>query len=490
MATEAREAREPLDLLITGGTVVTMDGAFRVIPNGAVGVRGERIAAVDAAASLAERYTAARTLDATGMIVLPGLIDAHAHAGHGLTKGLLEGRGGDVWLPTMARFYHHLTTPEFWHAEGLLSATERLKFGVTTGLSMPGSMPRIDDLRYAGEGARAYEAVGIRYVIAVGPPSGPWPRTFTGLATGRPVERTVTLDEALANTEAAVQQYHGTANGRVRVAASASALTAEATVRSGDDAASGESIRQGRELRCIADTYGVPLHAHAYRGMIAQAARAYPDIFGPDLTLAHCTGISDDEVRILGAARVNVAHGPLTHAFVSAWCPVIELLEAGANVVISTDGSSPDRSMDLLGNVHPAMQLQRVHYRDPAVLPAGKALAMVTIDAARALGVGDELGSLEAGKRADIAIVNARQPHLAPYAAALAPVVLAYFATGQDVDTVLVDGKVLMEGRRVLAVDESAVLAGAEREAFALLDRADARHALDLPAHFWTGTRY
>lgn len=476
----AADAREPLDLLITGGTVVTMDGAFRVIADGAVAVRGERIVAVS---------TAARTLDAAGKIVMPGLIDAHAHAGHGLTKGLLEGAGGGVWLPAMERFYHHTTTRAFWYAEGLLSATERLKFGVTTGLAMPGSMPRIDDLRYAGEGVRAYEAVGIRYVLAIGPPSGPWPRTFTSWETGHPIERTVTLDEALARTEEAVQAFHGQANGRIRVAASASGLTVETSVNGGD-APSAASIRQGRELRRIADTYKVPLHMHAYGGMVAQAARGYGEIFGPDLTLAHCTGIGDDEVRILGAAGVNVAHGPLTHAFISAWCPVIELMEAGANVLITTDGSSPDRSLDLLANVHPAMQLQRVHYRDPAVLPAGKALAMVTILAARALGLADELGSLEAGKRADIVLVDARQPHLAPYADALAPVALAYFATGQDVDTVLVDGQVLMEGRRVQTVDETAVLAGAEREAFALLDRAGARAALDLPAHFWTGLRY
>lgn len=480
--------REPLDLVIAGGTVVTMDGGFRVIPRGAVGIRADRLAAVGRADEVAAHYDAARTIDAGGKIVLPGLIDIHAHAGHGLTKGLLEGRGGEAWLPLMERLYHRTTTPEFWYAEGLLSATERLKFGVTTGLSMPGSMPRVDDLRYAAEGVRAYEEVGLRYVLAIGPANGPWPRTFARWDGGRPVEYQVTLDEALAKTEAAVEQFNGRANGRIRVAPGASAITVEPRA-SGPDA-SRDSIRQGRELRRIADRYGVPLHAHAYGGMIRQAARAYPELLGPDLSLAHCTGIDAEEVRLLGEAGVSVAHGPLTHAFITAWCPVLELLAAGANVVIATDGSSPDRSFDLLAQVHPAIQLQRVYYRDPAVLPAGKALTMVTIDAARALGLADQIGSLEVGKRADVIVLDARQPHLAPFADVLAPLRLAYAATGQDVETVIVDGRVLMEGRCILTVDEGTVLAGAEREAWALLDRGDARDALELPAGFWTGLHY
>jgi cytosine/adenosine deaminase-related metal-dependent hydrolase len=243
-------------------------------------------------------------------------------------------------------------------------------------------------------------------------------------------------------------------------------------------------------VRHLADRYRVPIHTHAFGGMIRQVARHYPELLGPDLSIAHCTGLDDEEVRILGEARASVAHGPLTHAFVAAWCPVMELLEAGANVVIATDASAPDRSYDLLAQVHPAMQLQRVHYRDSSVLPAGKALAMVTIDAARALGLADEIGSLAVGKKADVILLDARQPHWSPFAADLAPHRLAYMATGQDVEIAIVDGRVLLEDRRVLTVDVPAVLAGAEREARAALERAGATDALALPPTFWTGTRY
>lgn len=484
----AEATPELLDILVTGGTVVTMDAGFRVIERGAVALRGDRIVAVGPADELAPRYEAIRTIDAGGKIVLPGLIDAHAHAGHGLTKGLAEGRGGTRWLELMERLYHRAATPEFWYAEGLLSATERLKFGVTTGLAMPGSSPRIDDLRPAGESIRAYEEVGLRYVLAIGPPDGPWPRKFVRWQDGRPSERSVTLEEALATSEEAVQTFNGRSGVRIRISLGPSSL---APGYAPDAArASEEALLQARELRRLADTYGVSLHTHAYGGMIFQAARDYPELLGHDLSLAHCTGIGPDEVQLLADAGVSVVHGPYTHAYIAARCPVVELVEAGVTVAIGTDGSAPDRSFDLLAQVHPAMQLQRVHFADAAALPAGKALAMVTIDAARALGLDRDLGSLEVGKKADLIVVNARQPHLAPHAAALAPLRLAYAASGADVETVIVNGWVLMERRRLLTVDEAAVLALAQREADALLDRGAAREALDLPAGFWTGARY
>lgn len=481
-------APEAVDIVVSGGTVITMDPNFRVLSPGTVVLRGDRIAAVGLTDELAGRYEAARTIDARGKIVMPGLIDAHAHAGHGLTKGLAEGRGGAYWLALMEALYHRATTPEFWYVEGLLSAVERLKFGVTTGLAMPGSMPRIDDLRYAGEGVRAFEEVGLRYILAIGPPPGPWPRTFVSWESGTPVERRVTLDEALAITEAAIAAFQGRAARRIRVTVGPSALAPD--LLAGSPTSADLARVQAREARALANRHGVGIHTHAYGGMVVHAARQYPELLNNDLSLAHCTGISPDEVRLLADAGVAVVHGPYTHAFIEARCPVIELLDAGVTVAIGTDGSSPDRSFDLLAQVHPAIQLQRVHFADPAVLPAGKALAMVTIDAARTLGLQGDIGSLEAGKKADVIVIDAEQPHLVPHAAALAPLRLAYAATGSDVETVIVNGWVLMEERRLLTVDEGRVLRLAQHEAEALLERGAATEALALPLGFWTATRY
>lgn len=480
---------EQLDLLISGGTVVTMDGTFRVIADGAVGIRAGRLVVVGPASTITEDYAATRTIDATGKIVMPGLVDAHAHAGHGLTKGLLEGRGKG-WMELMETLYHRASTPAFWYAEGLLSALERLQFGVTTGLSLPGSLPRIDDLRYVGESIRAHEEVGIRYIAAVGPPVGPWPRTFANWDSGQPQERELSLDEALDKTEEAIAAFHGRADGRIRVYPTPSNITMDPNGKLDGPDPRPDSIQVGRAIRRMADRYRVPIHTHAFGGMIRQVARGYPELLGPDISIAHCTGLDAEEVRILGEAGASVAHGPLTYAVVHARCPVMELLEAGANVVISTDASSPDRSYDLLAQVHPAIQLQRVHYQDGAVLPGGKALAMVTIDAARALGMQDEIGSLEIGKKADLILIDAQRPHFHPFVAELAPHRLAYMATGQDVQTVIVDGRILMEDRQILTTDTQAALVAADAEAWSALRRAEATDALPLPRDFWTALRY
>src|SRR3712207_1038013 len=176
------------DLLIAGGTVLTMDATRRVLDDGAVFIRGNRIAEVGSAAELRPRYAGAETVDATGMAVLPGLIDAHGHAGHTLTKGVAEHVGSAAWNPIVERIYFHHTTPDFWLAESRLAALERLKFGVTTGTSMVGASPRPDDPIYAGMVARGYAELGIRAIVALGTPGGGWPKTFTSLITGRPVE--------------------------------------------------------------------------------------------------------------------------------------------------------------------------------------------------------------------------------------------------------------------------------------------------------------
>src|SRR5699024_6751353 len=124
---------------------------------------------------------------------------------------------------------------------------------------------------------------------------------------------------------------------------------------------------------------GVGIHAHAYMGQIKAAADAFPDILNEKLCLAHCAGITAGEIRIMAENGVSASHGPLTKAYARDRFPVIEALDAGVNVVISTDGSGPDRSFDLLSQGRIAVQLQRVHFQDTFLLPSGKALEMMTI---------------------------------------------------------------------------------------------------------------
>ena len=160
-----------------------------------------------------------------------------------------------------------------------------------------------------------------------------------------------------------------------------------------------------------------------------------------------------------------------------------ELRAAGVTVMLGSDGVAPDRSYDMFRHMFQAMRYHRFHFRDPDVLPAGKVLEMVTIDAARALGLEGEIGSLEPGKRADLILIDMFKPHLLPLNMPLYRV--AYFANGNDVETVIVNGRILMRDREVLTVDEVEVMELAQRETEAALHRTGLEHLVETPEGFW-----
>jgi 5-methylthioadenosine/S-adenosylhomocysteine deaminase len=167
---------------------------------------------------------------------------------------------------------------------------------------------------------------------------------------------------------------------------------------------------------------------------------------------------------------------------------VIEALDAGVNVAVSTDGSGPDRSFDLLSQARVAMQLQQVHFRDTSLLPPGKLLEMITIDAARALGMANEIGSIEPGKKADIIAIDLRSARMAPRL--MLPQRVIYVGSGLDTEFMMVDGRVLMQDRRYQWIDVDTILDDAQRAAYAAFDRAGVRGALEQHPREWGQVRY
>lgn len=471
-----------LDLVVTGGTVITMDGERRVLPGGAVGVRDGAIVAVEADPAALE--PAQETIDARGHIVLPGIVDTHGHAGHSLTRGLGEGLDEGGWSDIVEAIYFHASDIRFWEAESRLAALERLRFGVTTSVSMTGSSPRIDDARYAVAASAGYRELGLRHITAAGPPGGrPWPQRYTErLEDGSTREHEIDLDQALAVTEEALQAFHDLDGNRVRFYVGPSAICP--TTDPDDD----HARRQVRGVRSLVERYDAGLHTHAYRGQILAAQAIDPEILGPHACLAHCAGIGADEIAILAQTGASASSGPLTHAFALNRFPVIEALDAGVNVVFSTDGSAPDRSFDLIDQARIGVQLQRAHFADTNLLPVGKTLGMITIDAARALNMEREIGSLEPGKRADVILIDSRQAHLAPEI--LAPLRVIGHASGHDVTTVVVDGQVLMRDRAVSGVDEGAILLGAHDALMATWERAGFGDINAQHPDTWHGIRY
>ena len=460
----------PEPQIITGGLVVTMDAARRVISDGAVLVRDGRIAGIGPAADFAA--TPGRRIDATGMIVLPGLIDAHAHAGHCLVKTLGAGDGAR-WTQAVEEIYPRGSTPEFWGADGRLAALERLRAGITTGLAIFGAYgSRTDTPEAALAHAAGYAEVGIRLVICPGASPPPFPNRFSRWEGETATELLVGLDTQLAVCDGLISSLHGEMT-RVMLAA---------PVGTTDD-----YLAVAREVRALSRARGVGFTQDGHRtGTVRAAAEA--GLLGPDALLSHCIDIEADEIAAIIESDTRVAHNPSANFSIIGRCPAIELMEGGATVAICSDGTAPDRPFDLFRHMAQAMHYHRRHFRDARVLPPGKALEMITIDAARALGLDAEIGSLEPGKRADITLVDMRKPHLTP---PLQPLYrLVCFANAGDVDTVMVGGRVVMAGRAVATVDEHQVMADATREITRALDRTGLHGMAETPANFWRGVRY
>lgn len=454
--------------LFTNACIITMDPARRILEGAALRVTGERITAIghDLSPEPGEQV-----LDCAGKLLIPGLIDAHGHAGHSLIRGL-GADTGPLWMKIVTPLYWHWTTHEFWRAEGLVSGLERLRAGVTTGVSVVTSMPRSDDPEIAISHARAYAETGLREIVCTGPGGLPWPQAATRWRNGQPERREAGLEEMLEGAEAVIQSLNGAEGGRIMTYLTPFTIVPSietSNISSPDQAIAltDDDRKHARLVRELARKYGVRLHSDAFAGHIRLAAQDKENaLLGPDIHLQHCWGISPAEIDILAETGTSVTHAPPGRS-----TPVIEMMAAGINVGITTDGTAPNRFFDLLQTARLFQSVQHVlRGHDRYFLPPGKVLEMITIDAAQALGLANEIGSLELGKKADIVVIDMRAPHLTPDWQPVHRLIAQ--ATGSDVETVMIGGEIVLQDRRPLRVDESAALAEGNRLARELVARA------------------
>lgn len=456
------------DMILTNGTVVTMGPGRDIIEDGAVVITGDCITAVGKTADLKPQYPRHEIVDCHGRAIIPGLVDAHGHAGHSLIKTL----GADtpsLWMRIVTPMYFHYTTPEFWLADGYLSAIDRLRVGVTTGVCVVGSAPRSDDPVFAINHTKGYAEVGIREVVCTGPAGLPWPHPTTRWANGKPQSCKVSFEEMLAGAEAVIQSVNGSADGRIKAFITpftimpsvdpSNPTTPDRAIRS-----TAEDRMQGRRIKETAAKWGIRIHSDAFGGHVRMAWQDPESaILGSNVHLQHCIGLSLEEVEILAETGTSMTHSPGGRA------PVIEMMTRGVNVAITTDGAAPFATFDLLHAAKLAQLAHRWRSLDAYLLPPGKLMEMITIDAAKALGMEKEIGSLEVGKKADVAIVNLRKPHLVPNWMVVHRLILQ--AVGQDVETVIVDGRMLMKDRQILTVDADRVMEEAEAQSRAIVKR-------------------
>ena len=442
-ATAAQDAAKQavaVDLLVKGATIVTMDPQRHVLENGFLAVRGDEIIAIgqNPAEAFPKGFTAKETVDATGKLLIPGLINGHTHIPMVLMRGLVDDVTLDDWLrkfifPAEARN----VTEDFVRWGSRLALAEMIRSGTTTYADM-----------YYFEDAEAEEAkaAGVRGVLG---------ETWIDF----PVPDNKNEAEMAAYTEKFLKKWQGDPLIHAAVAPHSIYTCSEKTLH---DAAA------------LARKYHAPILIH-----VAEMRKEYVDsiekngatpvqylerieFLGPDVLAAHCIWVDYTDMKILAERQVGCVHNPSSNMMLaSGVAPVVDQRAAGMRVGLGTDGpAGSNNDLDMMEEMDLAAKLQKTYRVDPRALGAKGALEMATIEGARALHMEKEIGSLETGKKADFVILNLDVPNAVPMFDVYSQIVYALKAS--EVQTVVVGGKILLKNGKLLTVDESAAIAKAK----------------------------
>jgi len=443
--------KEQVDLLVTGGTVVTMNARFRVIEDGAIAIRGDKILAIGPSVEIATRYTPARRILARGKLVLPGLINTHGHAPMVLFRGIANDLTLQDWLekyifPAEARN----VTEEFVIWGTRLAALEMIRGGITT----------YADMYYFEDAvARETKAAGMRGILG---------QTIIDF----PVPDAKTPADGLVRAEEFLKRWKGDPLIRPAVAPHAIYTNSKETLQSAAELA---RRHKAPLLIHVAETKRELDDSLTKNGMTPVAYLDSIGLLGPNMLAAHCVWVNDADIALLARNQVGCAHNPSSNMLLaSGVAPVPAMLAGGVRLGLGTDGpAGSNNDLDLMEEMDLAAKLQKVSRMDPQALEARQTLAMATIGGARALHMESEIGSLEVGKRADLIVLNLNSPHAVPMYDLYAQIV--YSLKSSDVQTVVIGGKVVMHDRRVLTLNEAEIIARAREY------RVQVKHSLAAP---------
>jgi cytosine/adenosine deaminase-related metal-dependent hydrolase len=444
--------------MITGAVVVTMNQDREILRDGAVAVRGDRIVDVGPTAELTKRFRAAELIEGSRFVVTPGLVNAHIHVtGEPLTRGFVPDDIPFVenvfsWLSPLSSCYHE----DDERTSAQLAAAEMLKSGTTTFLEAGTGWHLdavVDGLLEIGIRAR----VGRRI----------WDKR------PEPAKFRQTTDEAIANLYGVLDDHASHDGGRIQGWA---ILVGHTTC----------SDELWREARRAATERKVGLNFHMSPagmdpdGFLAEFGHRPIEhldrlgVLGPDVVLVHCVHLDDREVALLGEHRCNVAHCPTTALKVAYGVTQIgkipELMAAGANVCIGTDGNNASNYSDMMRATYLAAGLFKDARRDPTLIPSTTAYEMATLGGARALQAEREIGSLEPGKKADLVLHDRERPEWVPLHDVANQ--LVWSADGRGVHTVFVDGRKVVDGYRLTTVDEAQLYRDAQAAGERIIERS------------------
>ena len=448
-----------MKLLITNGTVLTMEGSMDLIENGAVAVENGRIVAIDSADRLrsflpdtngqnppggasqrqdvdvAAASDGGRVIDAKGGIIMPGLVNTHTHAAMTLFRGLADD------LPLMDWLHHHIfpaeakLTPEMVHQGTMLACAEMISSGTTCFCDM---------YLFENEVAKAASQCGVRAVV------GEVLYDFPSPGYGE-------IDKGFAHVAAMMDRWQGDPLISVAVEPHATYTCAPDLLK---------------QAAALAREHGAPLIVHVaetlaetdqIRGKYGEKGETPVQflenlgLLGPNLVACHSVHLSERDLTLYHEHDVKVAHCPESNMkLASGVAPVSRMLKQNICVGLGTDGCASNNDLDLFGEMDTAAKLHKVFTMDPEVLDAKTVLKMTTINGARVLGLEKEIGSLAVGKRADIIVVDTNRPHMVPMYNPYSH--LVYAATGSDVSTTIIDGKVVMQDRKFTTLDVDQVM--------------------------------
>lgn len=479
--------RQEVETIIGGGHLLTMNARDPEHPDGAVAIDGTRIVGAGSREEIETRFVARNHHDATGCVIMPGLVDAYAHAGHGMIRGLFHPES--AWP---SHLYWTATTPDWWQADAELAALERLYAGVTTGQSVIGATPaRADETIYSDVTAKSYADAGLRFVLGIGPPDPifphlPEPFTANRLVDGELKPLHFTSGEAIARSAEAIERWHGAAGGRIHAALAVPYLLGRHVLhkrtpnRVPDAGDAPVMLAHAEAMTALAREHRVAIHTHMFAGGIDFARKHFGQskldeiLSACRIVIAHANGLPLTDVQALarhretlGIATVAFTHENLWYGF----APIPAFRRSGIPVAVTTDGAAPYTSYDLWRELARTAWNQWQGEGTQSVLPPETLLGMVTLEAARVLGLAEEIGSIEAGKKADLLVVSLAGPHFGGIHDVAQSLVL--YANSRDVRDVIVDGEFLMRDRSPLRVNPAIIVERARREAQAAMKRAD-----------------
>lgn len=449
---------EDIDVLIKGWYVVTMNATRDIIRNGAVAVKGNKILEVGKAADLEKKYKAKEVVGGDRFVVAPGQVNSHIHiTGEPLTRGYVPDdtpfeENVFMWLcPLYAAFEAHEEK-----MSGQLAAIEMLKSGTTSFLEA-------GTIRFMDEVVEGLVDIGIRGRV------GRW---IWDLPPEPDVYKQDT-DEAIRNLEQSITKYRSLADGRIQ---SWSILVGHTTC----------SDPLWRAARDLANEHGTGMSFHMSpakldpEGFLAEFGHrpmvhlAELGVLGPDVAITHAVQVDNNELAIMAEAGVTVAHCPTTALKVSYGVTQVgkmpEMVTSGVNVAIGTDGNNASNYSDLMRATYLVAGLFKDARTDPQMFPAEKAFEMSTLGGAKAICAEDEIGSLEAGKKADLVLHDTDRPEWRPLLNVMNQLVWA--ADGRGVHTVFVDGKKVVEAGRMTTIDEDRFWAQCQAAGEAITSRS------------------